>query len=465
MSKRKPKIGFLPLYIKIYDDKSYFMREKVDKYVSDTAGRLAAAGLEVVAAPICRIKPEFDAAVESFEKNNVDLIITLNAAYSPSLESYEALSSTKLPILVLDTTMDYEFTPYTYADGMLYNHGIHGVMDLCNMLRRSGKKYEIIAGYFSERNPGYAELVSRVGAFAEACVIKKTLSASRVGLVGTQFVGMGDFRIPFDVLNEKLGIEVVEYDMEKGKKFLASVTDKEIDDEYRLDCERFEMKAGRKVYDTAARTGLAVRKWIEAEKLNAFTMNFSSAARGTGFPTMPFSEASIAMSKGVGYAGEGDVMTAAFVGALMSVFGEVSFTEIFCPDWKNGSLFVSHMGEYNVALSSSEHKPVMSEKDFMFGDAENPTVVLAPFKAGRAVFVSLNPGPDDTFSVYFMPGEMLFTPFENQQSYVVNGWFKPDMKLPEFLEDYSKAGGIHHAALVYGDKNVADVLENLCKII
>lgn len=34
---------------------------------------------------------------------------------------------------------------------------------------------------------------------------------------------------------------------------------------------------------------------------------------------------------------------------------------------------------------------------------------------------------------------------------IIRGWFRPNLKLTDFLENYSKAGGIHHAVLIYGD--------------
>ena len=56
-------------------------------------------------------------------------------------------------------------------------------------------------------------------------------------------------------------------------------------------------------------------------------------------PTLPFLEASKAMARGIGYAGEGDVLTSALVGTLLSVYPETSFTEMFCPNWKDGRYF------------------------------------------------------------------------------------------------------------------------------
>lgn len=463
-SLRMPKIGFLPLYIKLYDESNPGMREIVDKFVSETERKLENNGLCVVSSDICRVRSEFESAVNLFEAEGVDAIVTLHAAYSPSLESAEVLCNTKLPIIVLDTTYNYEFTPYTYSAGMLYNHGIHGVMDMCNMLRRSGKKYSIVAGFIGEENPDSQKVIDELVAYAYACMIKKELSCTRVGLIGSQFEGMGDFRIDFDRMKDELGIEVVEYNDDEGMRRLLDISDEDIENEYKKDSERFNITADRKTYNLSARVGLAVRKWIEEQSLDAFTMNFKAALRNTGFPTMPFAEASIAMGEGKGYAGEGDVLTAAFVSALMKAFGDVTFTECFCPDWKHGSIFLSHMGEYNVSLSNPDRKPEMKEIDFIYCDAENPTAVLAPLREGRAVFVSLNPAPEGKFEIYAAAGQMLYTPFDNNQNYVVSGWFKPDMPLEEFLCDYSQNGGIHHAAMVYGDKDTLMVLEKLKEI-
>ena len=60
---------------------------------------------------------------------------------------------------------------------------------------------------------------------------------------------------------------------------------------------------------------------------------------------------------------------------------------------------------------------------------------------------------------------MLYTPNENKQDYIVSGWFKPDLPLEEFLESYSRAGGMHHAALIYSDQDTADIVDQLKKLI
>ena len=62
-------------------------------------------------APICRVKQEFIDSISLFEREEVDAIVTLHLAYSPSLESADVLARTKKPIIVLNTTPTYDFSP------------------------------------------------------------------------------------------------------------------------------------------------------------------------------------------------------------------------------------------------------------------------------------------------------------------------------------------------------------------
>jgi L-arabinose isomerase len=45
----------------------------------------------------------------------------------------------------------------------------------------------------------------------------------------------------------------------------------------------------------------------------------------------------------------------------------------------------------------------------------------------------------------------------------VHGWFKAALPVGEFLAEYSRVGGIHHSALVYG--NVAEEIVSWGKLM
>lgn len=61
--------------------------------------------------------------------------------------------------------------------------------------------------------------------------------------------------------------------------------------------------------------------------------------------------------------------------------------EIFCPDWENNTLFLSHMGEVNYALIDG--RPALKEMPFIYGEAKNPVIGYARYRKGKAVFVNL----------------------------------------------------------------------------
>jgi L-arabinose isomerase len=204
MSIRKPVIGLLPLYLELYDRSSPEMRPGIEGFYKNVADKLQNAALEVITFPVCRLAKEFADALDFFEKSQTDAVVTLHLAYSPSLESEEALRKTKLPIIILDTTPDFTFDQTTSIDAISYNHGIHGVQDMCNLLIRNKKTFKICAGHMDNSNA-----IERVVKAAQAAVMVKTLKNSRVGLVGDPFRGMGDFSIPFAEMKKDLGITVV----------------------------------------------------------------------------------------------------------------------------------------------------------------------------------------------------------------------------------------------------------------
>ena len=441
------KIGLLPLYLELYDETCAFMRPKIENFRDTIVKQLESRGLDMVCTPICRLQAEFAAAVKMLEEEGVCAIVTLHLAYSPSLECIDALAQTKLPLLVLDTTESYAFDATVDADEIMYNHGIHGVQDMCNLLIRNRKAFEVFAGHYE-----HSDVLDRVAHYCRGIQLAAEFSSARVGLVGQPFSGMGDFHVPFEELRERFGISVVAYDMKAGEQRIADITPQEIAMERSIDETEFVWDASvtQELYERTTKVCLALRKWVEEEALTAFTVNFlATEGSNPGLPVMPFTECSKAMERGTGYAGEGDVLTAALCGALLKFYPETTFTEMFCPDWKGGSVFLSHMGELNYRVCSEKNR--LTEKAFPYTSAENPTVAYGTFRPGRAVIVNLAPCGEGDYTLILAAGEVLGIGSENKMAESVNGWFMPERPLPQILELYSRAGGTHHSVLVYAD--------------
>ena len=444
----KIKIGFLPLYIKLYDDcgSGAKARPRLEPFARTLTEKLEDNGFEVYLSPFCRIKSEFADAVESFESAGCSAIVTWHAAYSPSLECIDALAGTKLPLVVLDTTETYSFGPTQAPGEISYCHGIHGVMDMCSMLHRYGKPFAIAAGHIN-----HSDVIDRTVGYLRAAVAASSLKGSRTGTIGGSFDGMGDFLVSDEEMLRRFGVTVVY--PEKGE--LASYREQVTQEEIAIEIGKYDsdyeplIELDREVKERNAENCLAVRKWIEEKKLDAFTANFREIGNGTGLNIMPFTEACKAMERGTGYAGEGDVLTASLVGALMKGYENATFVEIFCPDWKDGTLLLSHMGEYNPACVGGKQQ--MTEMPFIYGGAKNPLVTYGCYRGGDAIFINLFQTKAEGFKLFISPVKMeSVEPAEDNFKNKVRGWLRPCMPVADFLEAISFAGATHHSALVYG---------------
>lgn len=437
------KAGLLPLYIELYDKVDPTSRQPMEQYLEEAAAMLRKNNIELVVADVCRIKPEFEKAADMFKSAKIDVLITFHLAYSPSLESIDALKKLNVPIVVLDSTPCYDFTgAMNQKDEIMANHGIHGVQDMCNLLKRNHIPYCVEAGHIH-----HSDVISRVTTSCKAAKAANAYKNARIGIVGKPFKGMGDFFKTPQELKQEIGASVISLDMKKYKAFESDVTETELEAELKYDKKRFDMQIENlENYTAATRTGLAIRKWVKSENITALTVNFLDTGTG-GMPKMPFASLCKEMMNGIGYAGEGDTLTAGLVGALQSVYPQTSFTEMFCPCWKSGEIFLSHMGEMNLNLAV--RKPVMFDSPFSYTDAGDTVKIAACFKQGDAVFVNLAPMAEG-YLLITAPVEMI-DHFDGESVYnrTIRGWMKPELPIDEFLSVYSNAGGTHHGALVY----------------
>ena len=442
------KIGLLPLYIQLYEECAPAYHDPAQRAADAAADALRKCGFEVESTSLCHVEAEISAAVRKFEADGCRVLVTLHAAYSPSLEAIDALVSTELPIVVFDTTPDAEFG-FDFGGKLMLNHGIHGVQDMCNMLLKRKKRFLIRAGHV-----GDAKFMERMKQAVLAAAAAYKTTHARVGDIGGIFAGMGDFQVP----EGTFGMTRVNYADSPDYAPAAA----EIEAELAEDRKNFTFAPDlpEAIHRLTVENSLRLRKWIEAEKLDAVTVNFLDCEPECGFGCVPFLECSKAMARGVGYAGEGDVLTALFCGALLQSNPDSTFSEMFCPDWTGNRIFVSHMAEMNLALMA--RKPYLSLRKWKFGGGADIAVATGCLRSGRAILANLAPGADGKFTL--IAAQVELTAQDTPDLTDMRGWMTPPENLPvaEFLEAYSRLGGTHHLVLSYdGDERLLADLAHL----
>ena len=452
-------VALLPLYLRLYDEACPEFLPSCEEAVDTATRLLSAEGMKAVRLPTCRVSGEFEAGVRTAEAAGVDAIVaTLHLAYSPSLEAVDALAGTALPLIVMSATPDFDFGPEAANVGTLMrNHGIHGAQDLCNMLSRKGKRFVVEAGHL-----GFSDVAARVARWVEAEAMARGIRALKVGMIGSPFKSMGDFQVEDAVLRRGVGAEVVRTPASAVAALMPSAGTPEVAAGVEAHKGLFDMSgigAEAGLHTDAVRAGLAVRRWLSDNRIGAFAMSFLESTKASGLP-MPFLGACEAMAAGIGYAGEGDVLTASFAAAVLSAFPDATFTEMFCPDWKGGRIFLSHMGEINLRAVVGKPKIIPMRRSYLELGACG---IAARYKPGRAVIANLAPMPEERFRLILMPVEVEDVDGPGFPE-SVRGWAKPDMPLARLLEEYCRLGGTHHSVMAYGP-SARDVLRKFGRIM
>ena len=441
------KIGLLPLYAGLYDQMDPQDKHTYSGYIDEVADGFAKNGASVVKAPVGIYESDIRETVRNFEKADVSLIAVLFLAYHPSLESAPALSETKIPVAMLDITPSLGFGPNTDPSLIMPCHGIHGVQDLCCVLQRYGKPFRVFAGHSKE-----SDAIARCACYAKSCAMAAAFKSCRVGIIGEPFEKMGDFAMGFPYIELTTGAKTISLEKQNAIRLTESLTEAEINEAAEMLRSAFSIADGLSddCFNLAATNTAVIKKWIHEEKLNAFTFNFLDFGKGLGLSAIPFAAASLLMGGCTGYAGEGDVLTAALVAACMRIYPESTFTEMFCPDWQGNTVFMSHMGEVNYKVSIN---PTIFCKDVPWVPELNggkTPGVAALYKPGDAVLVNLVPLARGKYSLILAPCEICAVNTEDKFIESVRGWLRPPYDISKFLEDYSNLGGTHHSSLCYG---------------
>ena len=98
-------------------------------------------------------------------------------------------------------------------------------------------------------------------------------------------------------------------------------------------------------------------------------------------------------------------LTSAFTGAFLSAYPETTFCEIFCPDWKENRLLISHMGEMNYSVK--KEKPELIRVNFPYGNTGFCFKGVAGFKSGKAVFCNVFKDVNEEFKLLVTDVEMI----------------------------------------------------------
>ncbi|MFW6137808.1 MAG: L-arabinose isomerase family protein [Spirochaetota bacterium] len=440
-----PVVGILPLMLEMYKKYSPEMARKQEPFLKEIKDRVGKFS-RVEAAPVCSNNKQTRKAVVELEQKGVDLLVVVFISYAASISVIQSLIRTPLPILLFSTSPRSSMAGGMTMEDIMLNHGVHGYMDLANVLKRSRRQYFFVAGAMNDRRT-----FQEVEAWARTARAKKLMEDSVVGIAGHTFDGMGDFGVDTTLLHTVLGPRVKHVPLDVVAEAISGVGDKEIEMEIDRDRKNYYIApdVDQEIHSVSNRTYLGLKKVINDMGIHAFTMHFQGMLEHPGISTPPFLGISKLQEQGLAYAGEGDLVGAAGNLIARLLCGQVMFSETFCPDFDGGRIVMAHMGESNPALGK---ETVLRRKKFAFGEAVDPVVADVEMKAGTATVLNLGVVEENSFQVVVYTGEICEKIPASDDVDMPYFHFKPHLSLNELLARYGYAGGTHHVSVIQGNR-------------
>jgi L-arabinose isomerase len=458
----QPRVGLLALTLEFYERHAPELRADRQRWVRQSLLPALEPIAEVLFdGTVCR-REEVDAAVAGMESAGVDALLVVCVSYSPSQISLPALLRTRLPIMIWNTQELFAVDETFDTAQMIANHGVHGTQDLSSVLLRCGVRFRYVTSHLSD-----SQATRQLSDFFAAAAAVARLRRLRIGLLGYPFPGMGDFAMDTTRLAATLGCQWVALSMEdyiQGAESAAVDSVRELRAEYR----RLYLAADDLTDDdleATARAELSLRAMVAEHRLDALSYQFLSFGEDERTETLPFVAASRLMAEGIGFGGEGDLIGAAGTWLLNRLKPPASFSEIFTVDFAQGGLFMSHMGEANVAMARRDRPLALVARSKPITRTRAKQLALVTnFQPGEATLVALTRGPDQRWR--FVASRVQIADFGPL----------PDMAVPHFkilprqrdvrdwLTAYASSGGPHHNAICFGDATgrvriVADLLD------
>ena len=441
------------LYHRLWSD----IDHALEQLAGQVADRLRGAGLDVSCSPAVSVPQQVTAACNEFADKGVDLLLVAMAPYCPSGVLAPALVESRLPVLLWPMQSILRLEPEQYdAEAIKLNHGVHAVQDLATVLGKTAKPFGVIHGHHEQ-----PDFVTRLKVWAQAGRIIRSIQSANPVQVGGHFAHMLDLQIGEDEFIRRMGIipEVV-----SASEFADLTAD--VMEERTAECvewyrRTFDIESGVSP-SRLAKTGrgeAALRALLEHTDSHACGLNFLELCNDKRVADGLHVAASMLMSEGLGYAGEGDWVTAVLVRGMQQGFGVASFSEVFSIGYDDNRLLLKHWGEGNFAMARA--KPRLLTSRFTDRHTAEFAIVSFEFEPGPATLVNLNSTVDGQGQLVSIGGRITEDHLPKIDG--PRGVFKPDRdNVCDMLTEYACAGGSHHLALVKGSP--VDVLEKVCRL-
>ena len=437
---RKPKIGFVPVTMKLFWQLYPELEAKTMTRLNYIKTRLADY-FDVVSSDLVGDRSEGDAAGMLLAANEVDLIVIWANGYVSSDIPVQVIDHLKeIPILLMITQKDMIIPECMDYPRYMENTALTPMMELGGALAKAGRPYTTVVGHDADDR-----VIARMQLYAEAAKVLHELRCLKIGSIGYPYPGMLDIDVDERAVNQ-IGPKITKISLpEFGSRFEA------ISDER---AKEF-VDATKHLYNTThvkvadvireARVYCTLEDIVDENGFDAFCIHDFECASSITKAISDFALSLLENQKGLCNGVEGDIPNTIGAFILSHLTGNASmFVDWTMFDQQQNALFFQHNGKADPDMVNEAILKPTAEPFGIIGDG---AVFEVMGKPGPVTMLSMI-HDGYKWKIFAGEGEALQadpSPCRLNQIIV-----KIDLPVQDYLEKLCNIGLTHHVNISHG---------------
>ena len=462
------RIGLFGIGLNTYWPQFEGLKERLEGYLEQVAGKLAKDGVEICNAGLVDSPERAVEAGSFFRRSEVDIVFLHVTTYALSSTVLPVMQRAKVPVVIMNLqpgeAIDYEAfnnlgdrTKMT-GDWLAWCSACP-VPEIANAFKRAGIDFHQVTGTLLEGDPVWNE----VEEWIEAARVAHTMANNRLGLLGHYYNGMLDIYTDLTAQLACFGGHMEILEVEELAAIRRDISQAAVDAKIAEFQNTFDIQPDVSPDELlrAARTAVALDQLVEKHRLGSMAYYYMGTGSNENEDVMTsvILGNSLLNGRGVPVAGEYEVKNAQAM-KIMDTFGVGgSFTEYYAADFREDVVLLGHDGPGHIKIASSKTK--VRPLDVYHGKVGRGLSVEMSVQHGPVTLLSLIEGAHGRPEFLVAEGESVPGPI--LQIGNTNSRYKFPIGARGFMEQWNAHGPAHHCAIGVG--HISQKLKKLAALL
>ena len=462
------RVGLFGIGLDTYWPQFAGLKERLEGYLSQVAGKVAKDGVEICNAGLVDSPERAVEAGSYFRRSEVDIVFLHVTTYALSSTVLPVMQRAKVPVVIMNLQPG-EAIDYSAFNNLGDRTKMTGdwlawcaacpVPEIANAFKRAGIDFHQVTGTLIDGDPVWKE----VEEWIEAARVAHTMANNRLGLLGHYYNGMLDIYTDLTAQLACFGGHMEILEVEELAAIRRDISQASVDAKLAEFRSAFDIQPDVSEVELlrAAGTAVALDQLVERHRLGSMAYYYmgTGSDENEDVMTSVILGNSLLTGRGVPVAGEYEVKNAQAM-KIMDTFGVGgSFTEYSAADFREDVVLLGHDGPGHIKIASSKTK--VRPLDVYHGKVGRGLSVEMSVQHGPVTLLSVIEGANGRPEFLVAEGESVPGPI--LQIGNTNSRYKFPIGARGFMEQWNAHGPAHHCAIGVG--HISGKLKKLAALL